>query len=68
MNREYIHEPTMREIRYRDKLVDESAKGKAMERFCGPDQPHTTKGAPEADGKVVIELAEQAPCKNAKAT
>lgn len=29
---EDIQEPTMREIRYLDKLVDELAKGKAMER------------------------------------
>jgi hypothetical protein len=30
---EDIEEPTMREIRYLDKLVDELAKGKAMEKF-----------------------------------
>jgi hypothetical protein len=30
---EYIEEPTMREIRYLDKLVDELAKGKAMEKI-----------------------------------
>jgi len=30
---EDIQEPTMREIRYRDKLVDELAKGKAMEKI-----------------------------------
>lgn len=30
---EDIHEPTMREIRYLDKLVDELAKGKAMEKI-----------------------------------
>ncbi len=29
---EDVEEPTMREIRYLDKLVDELAKGKAMER------------------------------------
>ena len=29
---EEIEEPTMREIRYLDKLIDELAKGKAMER------------------------------------
>ena len=29
---ETIEEPTMREIRYLDKLVDELAKGKAMEK------------------------------------
>jgi hypothetical protein len=29
---EEIEEPTMREIRYLDKLVDELAKGKAMEK------------------------------------
>jgi hypothetical protein len=28
---EEIEEPTMREIRYLDKLIDELAKGKAME-------------------------------------
>jgi hypothetical protein len=30
---EDIKEPTMREIRYMDKLVDELAKGKAMEKI-----------------------------------
>jgi hypothetical protein len=30
---EDIEEPTMREIRYLDKLVDELAKGKAMDRI-----------------------------------
>ena len=30
---ETIEEPTMREIRYLDKLVDELAKGKAMEKI-----------------------------------
>src|SRR4051812_25600438 len=30
---EDIQEPTMREIRYMDKLVDELAKGKAMEKI-----------------------------------
>lgn len=30
---EDIEEPTMREIRYLDKLVDELAKGKSMERI-----------------------------------
>jgi hypothetical protein len=30
---EEVEEPTMREIRYLDKLVDELARGKAMERI-----------------------------------
>jgi hypothetical protein len=30
---EAIHEPLMREIRYLDKLIDELAKGKAMEKI-----------------------------------
>lgn len=30
---ENIKEPTMREIRYLDKLIDELAKGKAMEKI-----------------------------------
>ena len=30
---EDIQEPTMREIRYQDKLVDEVAKGKSMEKI-----------------------------------
>ena len=30
---EEIEEPTMREIRYLDKLIDELAKGRAMERI-----------------------------------
>ena len=32
---EDIQEPTMREIRYLDKLIDELAKGKAMEKILG---------------------------------
>ena len=32
---EDIEEPTMREIRYLDKLIDELAKGKRWRRFCG---------------------------------
>ena len=31
---EDIKEPTMREIRYLDKLIDELARGKAMDKFC----------------------------------
>ena len=30
---EDIDEPTMREIRYLDKLIDELARGKAMEKI-----------------------------------
>ena len=30
---EEVQEPTMREIRYLDKLIDELAKGKAMEKI-----------------------------------
>jgi hypothetical protein len=30
---EEVEEPTMREIRYLDKLVDELAKGKAMDKI-----------------------------------
>jgi hypothetical protein len=38
---EEIEDPTMREIRYLDKLVDELAKGKAMEKILrvAPDAP-----------------------------
>jgi hypothetical protein len=35
---EDIKEPTMREIRYLDKLIDELAKGKAMEKILRKDQ------------------------------
>jgi hypothetical protein len=34
---EDIQEPTMREIRYLDKLIDELAKGKAMEKLLRQD-------------------------------
>jgi hypothetical protein len=34
---EDIKEPTMREVRYLDKLIDELAKGKAMEKILRPD-------------------------------
>jgi hypothetical protein len=33
---EAIDDPVMREIRYLDKLVDELAKGKSMEKILGP--------------------------------
>lgn len=33
-----IKEPTMREIRYLDKLVDELAKGRAMEKILRKDE------------------------------
>jgi hypothetical protein len=36
---EEIEEPTMREIRYLDKLVDELAKGKAMEKILRNSAP-----------------------------
>src|SRR5215204_1784447 len=36
---ENIEEPTMREIRYLDKLVDELAKGKSMEKILGRGDP-----------------------------
>lgn len=35
---ENIEEPTMQEIRYLDKLVDELAKGKAMEKILRNDK------------------------------
>ena len=35
---EDIEEPTMREIRYLDKLIDELAKGKAMEKILRTNQ------------------------------
>ena len=33
---ENIEEPLMREVRYLDKLIDELARGKAMEKILGP--------------------------------
>ena len=33
MRVEEVEEPTMREIRYLDKMIDELAKGKAMEKI-----------------------------------
>jgi hypothetical protein len=36
---EEIEEPLMREIRYLDKLIDELAKGKAMERILRAVEP-----------------------------
>ncbi len=35
---EDIQEPTMREIRYLDKLIDELAKGKAMEKILRKEE------------------------------
>ena len=36
---EDIEEPTMQEIRYLDKLIDELARGKAMEKILRKDAP-----------------------------
>jgi hypothetical protein len=36
---EDIEEPTMREIRYLDKLIDELAKGKAMDKILRTQEP-----------------------------
>src|SRR5215217_5648544 len=36
---EDIKDPTMREVRYLDKLVDELAKGRAMEKILRPPEP-----------------------------
>ncbi len=36
---EEIKEPTMREIRYLDKLIDELAKGRPMEKILRKNQP-----------------------------
>lgn len=40
---EDIQEPTMREIRYLDKLVDELAKGKAMDKILRVNQAPPTR-------------------------
>ena len=52
---EEMEEPTMREIRYLDKLVDELAKGKAMEKilrdFVQPPQASSEDHAPERQTK-----------------
>ncbi len=36
---EEVEEPTMREIRYLDKLIDELARGKSMEKILRSSQP-----------------------------
>ncbi len=36
---EDIEEPTMRELRYMDKLIDELARGKAMEKILRSADP-----------------------------
>ena len=43
---EAIEEPTMREVRYLDKLIDELAKGKAMDKILRRPQVHDADGAP----------------------
>ncbi|MDB5528520.1 MAG: hypothetical protein JWR51_1623 [Devosia sp.] len=43
---EDIEEPLMREIRYMDKLVDELAKGKAMEKILRTQKLSATTQAP----------------------
>lgn len=42
---ETIEDPLMREIRYLDKLVDELAKGKAMEKILRSPKPAAAVGA-----------------------
>lgn len=39
MRVEAIEDPIMREIRYLDKLIDELARGKAMEKILRRNQP-----------------------------
>ncbi len=41
---EDIVEPTMQEIRYLDKLIDELAKGKAMEKILRSELPPLSTG------------------------
>ena len=36
-----VEDPLMRQIRYLDKLVDELAKGRPMERSCAPERTLT---------------------------
>lgn len=43
---EDIPDPTMREIRYLDKLVDELAKGRPMEKILRAEPPPPADGAP----------------------
>jgi hypothetical protein len=40
MRVEEIEDPTMQEIRYLDKLIDELARGKAMEKIMREEQQH----------------------------
>jgi hypothetical protein len=60
---EEIEEPTMREIRYLDKLIDELTRGKKWIRFCGAsDQgeggaPSRDPANPAADGLAPAVLA-----------
>ena len=46
---EVIQEPTMREIRYLDKLVDELAKGKAMDRILRAEPDGEADGGRDLD-------------------
>lgn len=47
---EQVEEPTMREIRYLDKLIDELAKGRAMEKILrGEPAPATPAGSGDAN-------------------
>jgi hypothetical protein len=49
---EEIEEPTMREIRYLDKLIDELAKGKAMEKILRRADVASTTASRARDPRV----------------
>lgn len=42
---ENIKEPTLREIRYLDKMIDELAKGKSLEKILRTPTPSSKKGS-----------------------
>ncbi|MBQ7335062.1 MAG: DUF2200 domain-containing protein [Clostridia bacterium] len=54
---ESVEEPLMREIRYLDKLVDELAKGKPMEKILRGKLCQTTKTKPAPAGVIPMPTA-----------
>lgn len=48
---EEVADPVMREIRYLDKLIDELAKGRPMEKILGPRPPPAQAKGASAQGR-----------------
>lgn len=60
MRVEEIEEPLMQEIRYLDKLIDELAKGKSMDKILRSGQEHSVKEKPKTIEEYIKQQPKQA--------